>query len=215
MNLWRSVASSSRKDPNITRQDVCDFPIALAPIAEQKLITTAITDANKLSKSLEKLLAKKRDLKQAAMQELLSGNQRLPGFQEAFVSATYGELFDFLPTSANSRAQLNADGEALYIHYGDVHTSYDSHLDFSHTASVRIDRNLCSGAASVKNGDWIMQTLRKILKRSARRWRLLVCRSVRTPLQGYIPSCSVRSGRRLHQVIKAFWANQPRYIPIS
>jgi type I restriction enzyme S subunit len=54
-------------------------PIPLAK-AEQEAIAEALSDADALIESLEQLLAKKRLLKQGAMQELLTGKTRLPGF---------------------------------------------------------------------------------------------------------------------------------------
>ncbi len=50
-------------------------------MAEQRLIAAALSDADSLLAGLDRLIAKKRDLKQAAMQQLLSGQTRLPGFQ--------------------------------------------------------------------------------------------------------------------------------------
>lgn len=49
---------------------------------EQKSIAKALSDVDELIVSLEKLIAKKRDIKTAAMQQLLTGKKRLPGFGE-------------------------------------------------------------------------------------------------------------------------------------
>jgi type I restriction enzyme, S subunit len=58
------------------------MPLALPPTkAEQCAIAEALTDADALIESLEQLLAKKRQIKQGAMQELLTGKKRLPGFE--------------------------------------------------------------------------------------------------------------------------------------
>ena len=48
--------------------------------AEQEAIAEALSDADTLIEALEQLVAKKRQLKQGAMQELLTGKRRLPGF---------------------------------------------------------------------------------------------------------------------------------------
>ncbi|MCC7212954.1 MAG: restriction endonuclease subunit S, partial [Candidatus Brocadia sp.] len=50
--------------------------------AEQAAIATALSDADALISSLEKLIAKKRNIKQGAMQQLLTGKKRLPGFEK-------------------------------------------------------------------------------------------------------------------------------------
>ncbi|MFA5689075.1 MAG: restriction endonuclease subunit S [Kiritimatiellales bacterium] len=52
---------------------------------EQRAIATALSDTDAYSAALEKLIAKKRTLKQGAMQELLTGKRRLPGFSGEWV----------------------------------------------------------------------------------------------------------------------------------
>ena len=54
--------------------------IVLPPAAEQRAIATALSDVDALLDGLDRLIAKKRDLKQATMQQLLTGKTRLPGF---------------------------------------------------------------------------------------------------------------------------------------
>ena len=49
--------------------------------AEQCAIATALSDVDALLHALDRLIAKKRDLKRAAMQQLLTGQTRLPGFR--------------------------------------------------------------------------------------------------------------------------------------
>lgn len=79
---WQTVAASSRKDPNITKDDVRAFPIALPPTRiEQEAIAEVLSDADALIESLEQLIAKKRQIKQGVTQELLTGKRRLPGFE--------------------------------------------------------------------------------------------------------------------------------------
>ena len=57
------------------------FQIGLPPTnTEQRAIAAALSDVDALLGGLERLIAKKRDLKQAAMQQLLTGQTRLPGF---------------------------------------------------------------------------------------------------------------------------------------
>ena len=51
-----------------------------SPLPEQRAIAEALSDVDELLGSLEKLIAKKRAIKQAAMQQLLTGKTRLPGF---------------------------------------------------------------------------------------------------------------------------------------
>ena len=55
--------------------------VLLPPPAEQRAIAEALSDVDGLLGALEALIAKKRDIKQAAMQQLLTGRTRLPGFR--------------------------------------------------------------------------------------------------------------------------------------
>ncbi len=59
---------------------ISSVKIAVPPVAEQRAIATALSDVDALLAKLGQLIAKKRDLKQAAMQQLLTGQTRLPGF---------------------------------------------------------------------------------------------------------------------------------------
>lgn len=52
------------------------------PLQEQRAIAEALSDVDSLLAALDQLIAKKRDLKQAAMQQLLTGQTRLPGFHQ-------------------------------------------------------------------------------------------------------------------------------------
>ena len=67
--------------PYIKKENLTGFSFPLPPTrAEQEAIAGALGDADALIESLERLIAKKRDIKQGAMQELLTGQRRLPGF---------------------------------------------------------------------------------------------------------------------------------------
>ena len=69
------------------------IPLPLPPTkAEQIAIAEALSDADSLIESLEQLLAKKRHLKQGAMQELLTGKKRLPGFSEEWEVKRLGDV---------------------------------------------------------------------------------------------------------------------------
>ena len=56
------------------------MPLPVPPPAEQHAIAEALSDVDGLLRALEALVAKKRAIKQAAMQQLLTGKTRLPGF---------------------------------------------------------------------------------------------------------------------------------------
>ena len=61
-------------------------------VAEQRAIANALSDVDALLVSLDRLIAKKRDLKQAAMQQLLTGKTRLSGFEGNWILKRLGEV---------------------------------------------------------------------------------------------------------------------------
>lgn len=97
------------------------FQIPLPPLAEQRAIAAALSDVDALLGGLDRLIAKKRDLKQAAMQQLLTGQTRLPGFDGEWEVKRLGDHVTFLKNGVNSRAELTQGGHIKYLHYGDVH----------------------------------------------------------------------------------------------
>jgi type I restriction enzyme S subunit len=68
------------------------LPVTIPPSLEQRFIATALSDVDALLDSLDRLIAKKRDLKQAAMQQLLTGQTRLPGFSGEWVLKRLGDV---------------------------------------------------------------------------------------------------------------------------
>jgi type I restriction enzyme S subunit len=74
------MAQSTRFQVPITTQR--KLRLIIPPLPEQNEIATAFSDIDELLRALDRLIAKKRDLKQGAMQQLLTGRNRLPGFGE-------------------------------------------------------------------------------------------------------------------------------------
>lgn len=149
--------NSGTAQPKLNKKTCHKIPVALPPSAcEQDAIAAALTDSDALILDLEQLIEKKRLIKQGAMQELLSGRRRLPGFCEEWDYVPFGRIFDFLPTATNSRADLGSEGDTYYVHYGDIHTRFHTHLDFAVSAPPKILRAKCPAAATLRNGDWIM-----------------------------------------------------------
>lgn len=69
------------KQTNLRKQDVLNCPIAFPPtLAEQQRIAKALSDVDALISTTEKLIQKKKNIKQGTMQNLLTGKKRLPGF---------------------------------------------------------------------------------------------------------------------------------------
>lgn len=77
----------------ITNKSLNSFRVPMPPTeAEQRAIAAALSDVDALLGGLDRLIAKKRDLKQGAMQQLLTGQTRLPGFHGEWEVRRLGEL---------------------------------------------------------------------------------------------------------------------------
>lgn len=100
-------------------------------VHEQYAIAAALSDVDALLDAQERLIAKKRNIKLAAMQQLLTGKTRLPGFQEPWIKKFFGEIFEFLPTNPYSRSQFVQRGCIRNIHYGDILTKFSFIIDIS------------------------------------------------------------------------------------
>ena len=75
------ASESTHGTKRIPSSDLFSMKIALPPLPAQHSIAGALSDADALIESLERLIEKKRKFKQGAMQELLTGKTRLPGFE--------------------------------------------------------------------------------------------------------------------------------------
>lgn len=75
--------------------------------AEQDAIAVALSDVDALIGALDKLIAKKRDLKRAAMQQLLTGKTRLPGFSEGWQVRQLGDIAHIKTGSRNNEDKVD------------------------------------------------------------------------------------------------------------
>lgn len=81
--------------PVVSCRDVAKFFVPCPPLPEQRVIAAALSDTDTLISSLEKLIAKKRNIKQGTMQQLLIGKKRLPGFSGEWEEKKIGELLGY------------------------------------------------------------------------------------------------------------------------
>ncbi|CAJ3240698.1 restriction endonuclease subunit S [Burkholderia pseudomallei] len=121
--------SNTGNQENLNGALVRSIPVLLPPLSEQSAIATALSDVDALLSSLDALIAKKRDIKQAAMQQLLTGKTRLPGFAGEWAVTRLGDHATLIRNGVYSRAELSIDGSVKYLHYGDIHTSGAVHLN--------------------------------------------------------------------------------------
>lgn len=153
--VFSKIALQTTSIAHLGTSRFASLQLALPPLPEQKAIAAALGDADGLITALEALIAKKRYVKQGAMQELLTGQRRLPGFRGEWRRQSVGSIFDFAHSTPLSRGQLSEAGEVKYIHYGDIHTRLHTHLDFKTTPMPSAPKHLCTAATRLRIGDWV------------------------------------------------------------
>lgn len=107
---------------NLTTSGFRAFKVALPQSpTEQRAIAEALSDVDGLLGGLDRLIAKKRDLKQAAMQQLLTGQTRLPGFHDEWEVTRLGECLLSRPDyGINAAAVPFSDKLPRYIRITDI-----------------------------------------------------------------------------------------------
>ena len=153
--LFRAATDTGAK-AGMNLQAVQKIRTALPPISEQYAIAAALSDLDALLGGLDLLIAKKRDIKQATMQQLLTGKTRLPGFSGKWETKPLGLLFNFGGGYSASRDQLSTEGYC-YLHYGDIHgskgTCIDTDADFQNIPKLDIPLKRVSSASLLDDGD--------------------------------------------------------------
>jgi type I restriction enzyme S subunit len=140
---------------NVGQESLQGVLAPIPPSNEQRAIATALSDADALIESLDRLIAKKRAIKQAAMKQLLTGETRLPGFHEESEIKRLGDHTIFLNTGTNSRSELNPDGSVVYLHYGDIHGHSSAHVDPMTERLPRIARDKVQRLTRLEKGDLV------------------------------------------------------------
>lgn len=80
------------KVTGISKTNISKIFLPVPPLPEQTAIATALSDTDALISSLEKLITKKRNIKQGTMQELLTGKKRLLGFSGKWEAKKLSEI---------------------------------------------------------------------------------------------------------------------------
>lgn len=97
--------------PHINLGILRRLPVPRPPLPEQQAIAATLADVDALLEALLQLIAKKRDLKQAVMQQLLTGQARLPGFRSEWAQTKLGEIAEIVSgATPNTRIAAYWDG---------------------------------------------------------------------------------------------------------
>ncbi|TXI30353.1 MAG: restriction endonuclease subunit S [Aquipseudomonas alcaligenes] len=116
---------------------------------ERAAIASVLSNIDTLISSLDQLIIKKRNILQATMQQLLTGQHRLPGFNREWEVRRLGEIGAFLKGSGVTRDQ-SGSGELPCVRYGEIYTS---HHNVVRVFQSFISREVANNATPLKEGD--------------------------------------------------------------
>lgn len=95
-NFFNRISKMTAKSSvdSVRREMIAKMLLPIPPKEEQKAIAKALSDADELINSLEKLISKKEAIKQGTMQQLLTGKKRLNGFSDKWEEKKLGDIFE-------------------------------------------------------------------------------------------------------------------------
>ena len=154
LQLWASTGSlanyvTQTSIAHLPKDKLEIVPLPAPPPDEQRAIAEALSDVDGLLAALETLIAKKRAIKQAAMQQLLTGKSRLPGFSGAWETKRLEDLGSFSKGRGIKREDVS-DAGLPCIRYGELYTRYK---DYILTPVSRIPPAVALEALPIKKGD--------------------------------------------------------------
>ena len=135
------------------------FPMPSSP-DEQQAIAAALSDADRVVAGLERVIAKKRLIKQGAMQDLLTARRRLPGFSGEWEAATLSELADIRSGGTPSTSDATLwDGDIAWVTPTDI-TALDGQKFLSGTTRTISRAGLRQSSAELLPEGTIVMTSR-------------------------------------------------------
>ena len=122
------------KMPRGDKHYILKYGIPIPPLSEQRRIASTLMKVDALISNLDKLIQKKQAIKKGAMQELLTGRKRLPGFKGKWKTQKLNEI---ACSKAGKNINLNYELHGIYPCYGgNGIRSYISH--YSHEGTFPI-----------------------------------------------------------------------------
>ena len=167
-----SRASGSGIRYTLSLSDFKTAKISFPEKSEQTTIANILSKVDEAIASVQGSIAAAERLKKSLMQNLLTGRMKPDGTlrkeDEFYMDEKFGkvpmgwevkrvgEVFDTYPTASYSRSKLLETGNCKYIHYGDIHTKFDTFLDVSNTDLPYISDDMIKNFVFLKDGDIVI-----------------------------------------------------------
>jgi type I restriction enzyme S subunit len=134
--------------------DMAQLILPVPPIEEQRSISVALSDVDALIAGLEKLITKKRDIKQAAMQQLLTGQTRLPGFSGEWAR---NDLKNLVSTPVTDGPHLTPTFYETGVPFLSVNNLANNRIDWSDLRFIsKADDEVFSRKCKPRKGDVLL-----------------------------------------------------------
>ena len=154
-NFGKEVSKYTAKSSvdSVRRDMIAEMMIPLPPIEEQSFISQSLMDIDYMISSLEKLIAKRKAVKQGAMQELLTGKKRLPGFGGMINKVRLSDIA-FIKDGTHSTYERISDGVLLLS----AKNIFNNHLEITENESMVSDDDYMAIVSNgfPKNGDILL-----------------------------------------------------------
>jgi type I restriction enzyme S subunit len=116
---------------------------AVPPLSEQRTIAGALGDVDALLGGLERLIAKKSDLKKAAMQQLLTGQTRLPGFNGEWEVNRLGDIAHINMGQSPDSRYYNRAGQGIPLIQGNA--DIENHRSINRVWTTQVTKRCDEG----------------------------------------------------------------------
>ena len=144
----------------ISRGALSRLKVQIPPLLEQRAIAKSLLDVDALLATLDQVIAKKRDLKQAAMQQLLTGEIRLPGFSGEWEMKRLDELAEIRSGGTPSTGEPSFwDGDIPWCTPTDI-TALNGHKYLHETSRLITPLGLNASSAEMIPAQSVVMTSR-------------------------------------------------------
>jgi type I restriction enzyme, S subunit len=124
INSRVKFAIESTGVPQLTAPQISTYKLPVPPLPEQRAIVATLSAVDALIEALDQLIYKECDLKQAAMQQLLTGKTRLPGFCAEWEVKTIDKLASVSKGTQLHSIEANLNGKFTHLNGGITPSSY-------------------------------------------------------------------------------------------
>ena len=172
MGITAGMQSQTTGIRNLDWKQYIKILLPKPTLSEQSAIAAILSKVDEAISAVKGSIAAAERLKKSLMQNLLTGRMKPDGtlrkedefyvdekfgrVPKGWVVKKVGEVFDLFPTASYSRSKLLGNGNCKYIHYGDIHTKFDTFLDVSNAELPYISDDLVKNFVFLKDGDIII-----------------------------------------------------------